>query len=656
MNSSTPNLPASLSIFAGSAKCRWECRRLEQNGQLQTYFAIGWRWSYRSNLTITFQRIIISMFYLIIILFLSLPAAALSNLAAERSALLSFRSAVGGRTRFWNTSFQTPCQWPGVECNDDTVTALRLPGYSLSGHIPIGTVGKLTGLKTLSLRFNKLSGSLPSDLSSCSELRSLYLYGNRLSGELPEFLFTLNRLVRVNLAGNEFSGNIPIGFNNLFRIRTLYLDHNELTGSIPDLILSNLAQFNVSYNRLTGSIPKSLLSMPANSFIGNSLCNGPFKPCSINTTTTAPQTISPSHVNITFNNTMNNTNKKGIPGGVAIIIVSILVFIFLILVLFFFCCYKKSNNQKTSPVINEISGREENKIVFFGNSDWVFDLEDLLSSSAEVLGKGMLGTAYKVVLETGYTVAVKRLKEVPLSEVEFTKKIQVVGAMDHQNLVSIRGYHYSKEEKLILFDFMPIGSLSALLHFGNTPLNWEKRLNIALGSARGIEYIHNKIPQISHGNIKSSNILLTKSNEVRVSDFCLNHLIRPSSSSSNLTRFSGYRAPEVIEPHRVSQQADVYSFGVLVMELVTGKAPTNGLMNKDGFDLPRWIRSIVKERWINEVFDNKLTKSDSVEEEEEKMVRLLQLAVDCTAQYPDMRPSISEVRYKIEDLLWDPEF
>lgn len=179
---------------------------------------------------------------------------------------------------------------------------------------------------------------------------------------------------------------------------------------------------------------------------------------------------------------------------------------------------------------------------------------------------------------------------------------------------------------------------------GRTPLNWEIRSGIALGAARGIEYLHFQGPNISHGNIKSSNILLTKSYEARVSDFGLNHLVGPPSSP---TRVAGYRAPEVTDPRRVSQKADVYSFGVLLLELLTGKAPTHALLNEEGVDLPRWVQSVVREEWTSEVFDLELLRYQNLEEE---MVQLLQLGIDCTAQYPDKRPSISEVAIRIEEL------
>ena len=193
---------------------------------------------------------------------------------------------------------------------------------------------------------------------------------------------------------------------------------------------------------------------------------------------------------------------------------------------------------------------------------------------------------------------------------------------------------------LTLLSFLSSGNRGS----GRTPLNWETRSAIALGAARGITYIHSQSPASSHGNIKSSNVLLTTSYEARVSDFGLAHLATPSATPN---RVAGYRAPEVTDPRKVSQKADVYSFGVFILELLTGKAPAHALLNEEGVDLPRWVQSVVREEWAAEVFDLELLRYQNVEEE---MVQLLQLAIDCTAQYPDSRPSMSEVTNRIEEI------
>lgn len=487
---------------------------------------------------------------------------------------------------------------------------------------------------------------------------------------MPEFIFSVHGVVRLNLAQNNFSGEIPSGFNNLTRLKTLYLENNGFTGVLPELELPNLEQFNVSFNSLNGSVPKGLEGKPKSAFLGNSLCGKPLD-------NVCADSVIPKGVEIS-----GKSSEKGLSGGaIAGIVIGSVVGLLLLLLVLFILLRKRSGNNARSVDVPEIKNQEtqvgeksgveaengdaisaaampshwENgtnaaakKLLFFGNTSRVFDLEELLRASAEVLGKGTVGTTYKAVMEVGAMVVVKRLKDVTFSEKEFREKIEGIGVMNHENLVPLMAYYYSREEKLLVYDYIPMGSLSALLHgnkgAGRTPLNWEVRFGIALGAANGIEYLHSQSPNVSHGNIKSSNILLTRSYKAQVSDFGLNHLVAPPSSP---TQVAGYRAPEVTDSRRVSQKADVYSFGVVVLELLTGKAPTHALLNEEGVDLPRWVRSVVQEKWTSEVFDLDLLRYQNVEEE---MVQLLQLAVDCTVQYPDQRPSISEVARRIEDL------
>ncbi|XP_074563758.1 putative inactive receptor kinase At1g48480 [Curcuma longa] len=621
-------------------------------------------------------------------LLLGLPGGT-PDLASDTAALVALRDAVGrSALPTWNSSVPS-CSWPGVTCAFGRVGELRLPGVGLIGQIP-AAVGNLTALHTLSLRFNALSGPLPGELARLVELRNLYLQSNRLSGEIPLFLASMKNLVRLNLANNQFTGGIPSELNNLTRLGTLYLESNRLAGEIPPLDIPSLVQFNVSYNQLNGSIPAGLRSQPKNAFLNTSLCGGPLGLC--------PGEIapSPSAEGASASNAggavfPETGKKKKLSGGaIAGIAIGAAAFVLLLLVALVFLCRGRraqspgaaaavTKQMETAELAEQrdkgpgdgrangngaavtstavtaaaksssasSGGPEVKKLVFFGSrrTTPAFDLEDLLRASAEVLGKGTFGTAYKAVLESGAAVAVKRLKDVNLPEAEFKERIEAIGAMDHPDLVPLTAYYFSADEKLLVYEYMSRGSLSALMHgnkgSGQAPLNWETRTSIALAAARGLEHIHSASPSTSHGNVKSSNVLLTESYEVRLSDHGLALL---AGSTSPSLRASGYRAPEVTDPRKVSQKADVYSFGVLLLELLTGKAPAQGVLNEEGVDLPRWVQSVVGKEWTAEVFDAELLKWQNVEEE---MVRLLQLAMDCVAHYPDKRPSMSEVIARI---------
>ncbi|XP_073145335.1 probable inactive receptor kinase At1g48480 [Henckelia pumila] len=608
-------------------------------------------------------------FYFLLLFLSTLSDLTLSDLENDRTALLRLRAAIRGRTLLWNRTDATPCSWEGVTCDNTTnrVIGLRLPGDGLVGQLPTNTVGNLSELRALSLRRNALSGPLPSDLALCTHLIDLHLQGNNFSGEIPSSFFTLTNLVRVNLARNNFSGDFSSGFNELTSLRTLYLENNQFTGSLPDLSgLNNLRQFNVSFNRLTGSIPMRLHGFSAQSFIGTSLCGGVLVSCS---------------------NAKDGSNLSG--GAIAGISVGSVVGLLSILMILFILRRKYRTGDILSPaerspmppspvkpteheswdrkpvILPEENIMESNNIfssqytsdqrlkmaiknggsdglVFIGDDVNTFTLQDLLKSSAEVLGKGRVGSTYKAYLENGAQVIVKRLRNVVVSEKEFRSKIEDVGSLIHENLLPLRGYFYGREEKLLVYEPMPNGSLFALLHVGNKkqPLSWEIRSRIALGAARAIEYLHSNGPGTTHGNIKSSNIFLTNYYYARVSEQGLTQVVSPSSN------MDGYRAPEVTDSRRTLQPADVYSFGVILLELLTSKSPDDAL-TEEGIILPSWVRSVVQEKWTIEVFDPELLEYENLQEQ---MVQLLHLAISCTSQSPERRPVMAEITRRIGEI------
>lgn len=565
----------------------------------------------------------------------------------DKQALLDFiKNMDHSRSLNWVENSSACSNWTGVTCNhnESRVIAVRLPAIGLRGPIPSNTLSRLSAIQILSLRSNAISGPLPFGLSNLRNLTSLYLQSNNLSGLLPLNISYWKNLSLLDLSNNAFNGSIPLSILNMTHLTVLNLANNSLSGEIPNLNLPSLQLLDLSNNNLTGNVPQSLLRFPSSAFLGNSLSlqNSP-PPLPSNLQSPTKKSSKLSHAAI-----------LGIVIGGCVI--GFVVFAILLII-----CYSNSKrgfgmsdklHKKEKPVKKSVSGTQDvnSRLVFFEGRDLAFDLEDLLRASAEVLGKGMFGTTYKAALEDATTVVVKRVKELTIGRREFEQQMEVVGNIRHENVAALRAYYYSKDEKLMVYDYFNQGSVSGLLHANRgedrTPLDWETRLRIAIGTARGIAHIHTQANgKLVHGNIKASNIFLNSQQYGCISDIGLAALMNPTTPS--LISTAGYRAPELTDTRKATPLSDVYSFGVLLLELLTGKSPIHATSGDEVVHLVRWVHSVVREEWTAEVFDVELLRYPSIEEE---MVEMLQIGMACAARVPEQRPKMLDAVKMVEDI------
>ncbi|GKV43823.1 hypothetical protein SLEP1_g51075 [Rubroshorea leprosula] len=278
---------------------------------------------------------------------------------------------------------------------------------------------------------------------------------------------------------------------------------------------------------------------------------------------------------------------------------------------------------KMPPGMEVEEGRAEesrSQLVFLVEEDQRFKLEDLLEATADLRGESISSWLYQVQLKDNVTYAVKRLKKLRVSIEEFGETMREIGNMKHPNILLLVAYKSTDEEKLLIYHYQSNGSLLNFLESsieGRRDFPWRLRLSIASGIARGLAFIYQRLDEkesIPRGNIKLSNIQLDDNMEPLISEYGISRFLDPKKNS--LFSFHVYSAPE----KSFTEKGDVYSFGVILLELLTGKN-----VEKTGIDLPKWVRSMVREEWTGEVFDKEVNR-DAIQ----WAFPLLNIALKCT--------------------------
>ncbi|KAL0393816.1 UNVERIFIED_CONTAM: LRR receptor-like serine/threonine-protein kinase FEI 1 [Sesamum latifolium] len=561
-------------------------------------------------------------------------AKEIEALSPDGQALVNFRTAIinsDGVLLQWRPEDEDPCGWKGVKCDfkSKRVTALSLPNHKLSGPIS-PDIGKLESLQFLALHDNNLYGAIPPELGNCTQLQSLFLQGNYLSGLIPSELGNLSQLENLDLSSNSLSGSIPASLGKL----------------------SKLSSFNVSTNFLVGPIPSDgVLANFRNdsSFVGNrELCGKQIQACKNNDGGPSAFSQPPGSA---------RSQAKKNSGRLLISALATMGALLLVALMCFWGCYlyKRLGKNDGKGLAVDVSGGAS-IVMFHGDlpyssKDIIKKLENL--NEEHVIGAGGFGTVYKLAMDDGNIFALKRIVKVNEGfDRFFERELEILGSIKHRYLVNLRGYCNSPTSKLLIYDFLSGGSLDEALHERAEQLDWEARLNIIMGAAKGLAYLHHDCsPRIIHRDIKSSNILLDGNFDARVSDFGLAKLLEDEEShiTTIVAGTFGYLAPEYMQSGRATEKTDVYSFGVLVLEIVSGKRPTDASFIEKGLNIVGWLNYLVSESRQREIVD---THCEGVQTE--SLDALLSIAIQCVSSSPEDRPTMHRVVQILESEVMTP--
>ncbi|CAG7907074.1 unnamed protein product [Brassica rapa] len=537
----------------------------------------------------------------------------------------------------WNATDVTPCSWFHVTCNNETkVVRVDLGNANLSGQL-VPQLGQLPNLQYLELFSNNITRGIPEELGVLTELVSLELYMNNLSGSIPSSLGNLKKLIYLRLNNNALSGELPRSLTDVLSLQVLDVSNNRLTGDV--LLTGSFSQFT------------AVRFPPCPYFANNNnlrLLPAPPSEVALDLKTV----IALSHFLKRFTWLINQGffplkklfNASGIGAAVVIFSGGAIALAWWL---------RSRPHDSFFDVIGE-----EDPEVHLGQLRR-FSLRELLVATNDfsyknLLGRGGFGKVYKGRLADGSLVAVKRLKEERTKgvELQFQTEVEMISMAVHRNLLRLRGFCMTPTERLLVYPYMANGSVASCLRErprGNAALDWAKRKHIALGAAKGLAYLHDHCDQkIIHRDVKAANILLDEQFEAVVGDFGLAKLMNYNDShvTTDVRGTIGHIAPEYLSTGKSSVKTDVFGYGVMLLELITGQKALDlaRLATDDDNMLLDWVKEVLKEEKLESLVDAEL-EGNYVDKEVEELIEMVLL---CTQSSSLKRPSMAEVVRMLE--------
>ncbi|XP_047061434.1 probable LRR receptor-like serine/threonine-protein kinase At2g28960 [Lolium rigidum] len=429
------------------------------------------------------------------------------------------------------------------------------------------------------------------------------------------------RIVRVNMSTSGLRGQLAISFLDMSSLENLDLSHNNLTGVIPEYQIKSLKVLNLSNNNLGGPIPKSILQQVQAGLLDLRLEGNPV--CSNNKDTYCSDKM---------------TKRRTTPMLLIAVVVPVVLICLLVGMCIIWKLYWKGKKTHEDYAMYE----EENPLHIDITRFTYAELNHITNSFQSIVGKGGFGIVYHGILENGDEVAVKVLKETSIAEsTDFLPEVQTLSKVHHKNLVTLQGYCLNKKCLALVYDFMPRGNLQQLLRGGeDCSLNWERRLHIAFDAAQGLEYLHELCtPSIVHRDVKTPNILLDKNLMGIISDFGLSRAFNDAHThiSTVAAGTLGYLDPEYHATFQITVKTDVYSFGIVLLEIITGQPPV--IMDPQTIHLPSWVHQKISKGSIHDVVDKMLLDQYDVT----SLQGVIDLAMNCVENAAIDRPTMTEV-------------
>ncbi|KAK8704403.1 hypothetical protein V6N13_048025 [Hibiscus sabdariffa] len=545
---------------------------------------------------------------------------------------------------------------PESYANCKTLVRFRVSNNYLEGSIPRGLFG-LPHVSIIDLADNNFWGGFPNSFGNARNLSELLLQNNKVSGFLPPGISGAVNLVKIDFSNNLLSGSIPSEIGNLKKLNLLMLQGNNLSSSIPTSfsLLKSLNVLDLSNNHLTGNIPECLSELLPNSMnFSNNQLSGPIplsliKGGLVESFSGNPGLCVPIHVQ-NFPICSHIYNQKKLNSMWAIMVSVIVITVVALLVL-------KRRLSKRRAVMEHDETLSSSFFSYDVKSFHriCFDQHEIFEAMVDknIVGHGGSGTVYRIELQSGDVVAVKKLWSKTMKDsasddqLIFDKglktEVDTLGSIRHKNIVKLYSYFSSMDCNLLVYEYMLNGNLWDALHKGRFDLDWPIRHRIALGVAQGLAYLHHDIlPPIIHRDIKSTNILLDADYHPKVADFGIAKVLQARGGKDSTTIVIagtyGYLAPEYAYSNKATTKCDVYSFGVVLMELITGKKPVETDFGENK-NIVYWISTKLETKGeIMEVLDKKLSMTFK-----DEMIQALRIAMRCTCKNPTQRPAMNEV-------------